>query len=195
MIEIPKSVEIKTGAEKLSLSDFSKLSISESTEELLKEKMKNIFEGVANQRVSKDIEAEEQIKFLCKADIKYLSSKFNVTISDERSTGKYVIKGVKKEVDKLAEFIKYQTDNVYRAKDSKPETFAMLNEIFALAKSKFLVKIFQKDFLNFEIEGYKNLEAKNYIKDVLKFLKKASFPATWMLRANHFDPNQNLQTF
>lgn len=83
MIEIPKSVEAKTGAEKLSLSDFSKLSISESTEELLKEKMKNIFEGVANQRVSKDIEAEEQIKFLCKADIKYLSSKFNVTISDE----------------------------------------------------------------------------------------------------------------
>jgi hypothetical protein len=46
--------------------------------------------------------------------------------------------------------------------------------------------------LNFEIEGYKNLEAKNYIKDVLKFLKRASFPATWMLRANHFDPDLNL---
>ncbi len=54
MIEMPKS-----GAEKLSMPDFSKLNISGSTEELIKEKMKNIFEGVANQRVSKDIEAEE----------------------------------------------------------------------------------------------------------------------------------------
>jgi len=41
------------------MPDFSNLNISGSTEELIKEKMKNIFEGVANQRVSKDIEAEE----------------------------------------------------------------------------------------------------------------------------------------
>lgn len=96
MIQIPKSVEIKTGAEKLSMPDFSKLNISGSTEELFIGKIKNIFEDLAKERVSKDIEAEEQIKYLCKADIKYLSSKFDVTISDDKFSGKFVITGLKK---------------------------------------------------------------------------------------------------
>jgi hypothetical protein len=178
------------------MPDLSKLLLSGGElDERLKKNMTNIFEGIANERVAKNIVDEEQIKFLCKADVKYLSSKFNATISDEKSSGKFVIKGLKKEVDKLVEYIKYQTDNIFRAKDSKPETFTLLNEIFEHAKIKFHVKIFQKDFLNFEIEGYNNLEAKRYIKDVLKFVKKSSFPSTWILRANHYDLDKNLQTF
>ena len=30
---------------------------------------------------------------------------------------------------------------------------------------------------------------------VLKYLEKAAFPSTWLLKANHYDPDLNLQTF
>ena len=78
----------------------------------------------------------------------------------EKPQCKYTITGLKKDVDKLIEYITHQTDNFYRVKNSDPNTIAFINEIIPIVKRDFNIEIVQKDFVNFEIKGFRNLEAK-----------------------------------
>jgi hypothetical protein len=71
----------------------------------------------------------------------------------------------------------------------------LLNEIFKTVKENFDVAIIPKNLVHFEIKGDNNLEAKQYIRGVLKMVKKAALPSNWEFPANHYDLKNNLKTY